>query len=326
MIDHRRPLVSVITPSLNQGQFIEETILSVMRQDYTSIEHIVIDGGSSDDTLDVLRRYPHLTWVSEPDGGQSDAINKGFARARGDLLSWLNADDTYTPGAVTAAVDFLNAHPQACLVYGDCDQVDEQGRFLERLRGRPFDLRGYLLFDHEVPQPATFFRRRVIDEVGGLDAQLHLAMDFDYWIRVARVCRLEYSGQLWATYRMHPTGKTTARISEALRDHLSILDREFGDPHAPQWLSRMRRRAYSNAYLSGCFRSCERGCLAEARTRLWAALRAYPQPLRAKILKALLYFFDAALGVHVGHGIVRWLRRTWRPRPASHEARCRGAD
>jgi glycosyltransferase involved in cell wall biosynthesis len=273
------------------------------------VEHVVIDGGSTDRTVDILRRYPHLVWTSEPDDGQSDAINKGFARARGDIVAWLNADDTYTRSAIRQAVEFLNGHPDVGLVYGDCDLLDVEGRFLSRLKGRPFDLRGYLLFDFEIAQPSTFFRRRVIDRVGGVDPRLHLAMDFEYWVRIARNFRLEYTPQTWSAYRIHPEAKTSARIREMLRDHLAILDGVFADPGVPVRLRHVRRKAYSNAYLSGCFRSCEAGAIGEACSRLWAALRAYPNPLRAKVLKAVLLFLDAVLGVRMGHRIVDRLRR-----------------
>jgi Glycosyltransferases involved in cell wall biogenesis len=133
------PIVSIVTPSLDQGRFIEETIKSVLEQDYPRLEHIVVDGGSTDETLDVLRRYPHLTWISEPDAGQADAVNKGFGMARGDVFGWLNADDLYLPGAVSVAVQALR-ETGAGLVHAGWRQIDEHGATIRDIAPVPFDL------------------------------------------------------------------------------------------------------------------------------------------------------------------------------------------
>ncbi len=152
-------LVSIVTPSFNQGRFLEETIRSVLEQDYPQIEYIIVDGGSSDESVEVIQRHAGRLgwWVSEKDRGQTDAINKGFARARGDVLAWLNSDDTYQPGAVAEAVAFLQANPQAGMVYGDTNFIDGQGRLIGRFPAAQTDYRrlrqGYV----HVPQQAAFF-------------------------------------------------------------------------------------------------------------------------------------------------------------------------
>src|SRR5215212_477191 len=181
-----QPLVTIVTPSLNQRQFIEATIRSVLDQDYPTIEYLVMDGGSTDGTLDILRRYEdRLTWVSMPDGGQAEAINRGWRRGRGEVLAWLNSDDIYLPGAVSAAVACLRAHPQVAGVYGDCDYIDEHGRTIDTHPTTPFDYATMLQTARApIPQPATFLRQVAVESVNYLDARLTMLLDFDLWIRL----------------------------------------------------------------------------------------------------------------------------------------------
>ncbi len=179
------PLVSVVTPSYNSAAYIGATLESIQIQDYPAIEHIVIDGGSTDGTLEILARYPQLVWTSEPDKGQSDALNKGFRRAQGEIIGWLNADDTYQPGAISTAVTYFLAHPQTMAVYSECRVIDEAGHFLHFYGTEDFDLRTLLLHDY-IPQPTVFFRREVLDTVGLLNEKLHYVMDWEYWLRIGR--------------------------------------------------------------------------------------------------------------------------------------------
>jgi glycosyltransferase involved in cell wall biosynthesis len=203
------PLVSVVTPSLNQASFIEATIQSVLEQDYPRIEHIVTDGGSTDGTVDILRRYPHLRWVSEADEGQADAINKGFRIARGDIFGWLNADDLYLPGAVAAAVDALRA--TGCgLVHGGWRQIDGEGKAIGDIRVVPFDFRKQLEERNAVAQPGSFFTRAAWEAVGGVDVRYRYAMDYELWLKLGRrfdVCEVD---RVQGAYRLHSASKTVA--------------------------------------------------------------------------------------------------------------------
>jgi glycosyltransferase involved in cell wall biosynthesis len=206
------PLVSIVTPTFNAARFVERCILSVREQDYPKVEHIIVDGGSTDGTLDVCARYPHLVVHSAPDRGQSDALNRGFAMARGEILAWLCADDEYLPGALSNAVDSVLEGND--LVVGNCQFIDAEGR---RITAHPVNARR--LIDHRtvlrfwrvtLPQPATFWRRRLWERCGPLREDLHFTMDFDLWLRMTRVAAVERLGVDLAAYRIHPDAKCFA--------------------------------------------------------------------------------------------------------------------
>ncbi len=215
------PLVTVVTPSLNHGRFIRETIESVLGQDYPALEYLVIDGGSTDDTMAVVKQYAdRLSWVSERDAGQAAAVNKGWRRARGAIVAYLNSDDTYLPHALERAVAAFRAHPEADVVYGEGYHVDVGGRVLHRYPTEPFR-RPRLAETCFICQPATFIRRRTAESVGYLDESLQFCMDYDFWIRLAQVATFTHITEYLATSRVHPDTKTVAQRARA---HVEILD------------------------------------------------------------------------------------------------------
>ena len=296
----RFPLVSVITPSLNQGSFVEQTIMSVKDQDYPELEHIVIDGGSTDSTPEILKRNEHLIWVSEPDQGQADAVNKGFRLARGEILGWLNSDDIYVPGAVGKVVDYFLGHPHIDIVYGDCYEMNEEGGLVRTVKAHPVNLKRLLLLDFTLYQPTFFFRRRAVERIGPVNVGLHMGLDYDYIVRAAQTCVLGYLPQPIAAFRTHSESKTSHYPQDFLDDYLSTLNAVFSNVSLPASLARLRRRAYSNLYLSGGERSYAAGRVKEARERFIKALSLYPQPFRAKSIKAVLFLLDLVLGIKMG--------------------------
>ncbi|HEX8892830.1 MAG TPA: glycosyltransferase family 2 protein [Terriglobales bacterium] len=188
----RIPSISIVTPSLNQGAFLSEALHSVREQKYDELEHLVIDGGSDDNTTKILcqctdeARWKHLRWTSEPDHGQSHALNKGFAKASGDIIGWLNSDDRYRPGCLNYVSRIFQERPDIDVVYGDYTWIDENGRTIQRRREIEFSY--FILLYHRVlyiPTTAAFFRRRVIDEGNWLDQSLQYAMDFEFFVRLA---------------------------------------------------------------------------------------------------------------------------------------------
>ena len=226
MAEPELPLVSVVTPSLNQGRYLEEAIASVLAQDYPRIEHIVVDGGSTDETLDVLARHPHLRWVSEPDAGQSAAINKGFRMAEGAVYGWLNADDYYLPGAIFAAVDVLRT--TGCgLVHGGWLRVDDGGNVLREVAVVPFDFQLQLEYRNAVCQPGSFFTRDAYWAVGGLDESYQFAMDYELWLKLGARFDVSQVERTQAAYRYHGESKSISQYDEFVPETLRA-SREHG--------------------------------------------------------------------------------------------------
>ncbi len=215
------PLVSIVTPSYNQGRFIRETIESVLSQDYQPVEYLVFDGGSTDETLQVLRSYgDRFFWVSEKDKGQSNAINKGWRRARGEILAWLNSDDIYLPGAISKAVVFLRDHTEYGAVYGEGYHIRENGEIIERYPTEPFS-RNRLTETCFICQPTVFIRSRVLREVGLLDESLRYCMDYDLWFRIAQRYQWGYLPEYLACTRFYGGTKT---LGQKVQVHREILD------------------------------------------------------------------------------------------------------
>lgn len=211
------PLVSIVTPSYNQGKYIEETIISVIKQDYAPLEYIVMDGGSTDNTMAILPRYgDRLKWMSENDTGPEDAVNKGFALSSGEILGWLASDDTYLPGTLQKVVEYFLLNPEVAMIYGDSDYVDQSGNKILRYAAEPFDYEKFAIYN-VIPQPSTFFRRDAFFDAGGLSTALKLETDYDLWLRIAQIGRIVYLPEVFSNYRLHMEAKTLGYHDQFLR-------------------------------------------------------------------------------------------------------------
>jgi glycosyltransferase involved in cell wall biosynthesis len=229
-----------------------------------------------------------VRWVSEPDRGQTEAINKGWKQTTGDIVAWLNADDFYYPGALRQVAAFLDAHPDVDGVYGDCDYVDPAGRHLRPYPARPYD---YLLLVREardfIPQPATFVRRRVLESVGLLDESLHFVMDFEYWLRLGLRHTLAYLPVRLAATRLHPEAKSVKSGPGFAREIVQVYERLFARSDLPASVRRVRDEAMGNAYYEAAARCFWEGAPREARVyagRCWE----YAQGGRRRALLAML--------------------------------------
>ena len=217
--------ISIVTPSLNQGEFIERTIRSILSQDGDfDLDYIIVDGGSTDGTLDIVRKYEdRLTLISGRDRGQSDAINKGFGMASGDILAWLNSDDTYEPGALSEVAERYRKHEfEWC--FGDCRNIDENDHEIRRFitRYKMFESRRYslrrLLSKDFVSQPAVFFTKRVFQETGPLDLDLEYTMDYDYWLRIGKKYSPIYINRFLANFRWQEDSKNSRNYSKSAHE------------------------------------------------------------------------------------------------------------
>ena len=233
--------VSIVTPSLNQGQFIERTLLSVARQRGQAVEHIVFDGGSTDQTIEVLTRFsPAVRWVSEKDGGKSCAVNKGLRTATGDIIGWLNSDDIYYPGAIGRVVAFFKKHPEVDVVYGMADHIDEYDRPFESYPTEPWNPE-QLQANCFICQPALFFRRRLIKQYGMPDESLHDCMDYEYWLRLAHEgVPFAYLHEKLAGTRLYAANKTSGSRVLAHREINDMLHNHFGKVPEP-WIKKYAR-------------------------------------------------------------------------------------
>lgn len=243
------PLVSIVTPSFNQADFLELTLRSVLEQDYPRIQYLVADGGSSDGSVAVIQRYAHKLawWVSESDLGQADAVNKGFSRVQGEIIGWVNSDDLLLPGAVSAVVAAFDAHPEASMVFGDVVSIDERGQTINIMRYGQWGLDDLMTF-HIIGQPGVFFRRSALEQAGGLDLSYHFLLDHQLWLRLAQTGEMHYLPQALAAARFHAAAKNIAQAARFGEEAYRIVAWMQTQPALAERYSRLNRRIWAGAH------------------------------------------------------------------------------
>jgi hypothetical protein len=278
------PRISIITPSFNQAKFLEQTILSVLSQDYPDIEYIVMDGGSTDGSVEIIKKYADKLayWESQKDAGQADAINKGFARASGDLVAWLNSDDFYHPGALRSAVQVFDENPDAVLVYGNMLAVDENGATFNSLNYKQLTLEDLLCFQI-IGQPAVFMRRSALQKTNGLNLDFHFLLDHLLWIQIAQHGRILHVEQTWASARYHAEAKNVAKAAEFGREAFRILETVAQDENLAPTLAKVSRRANASAHRVDARYLLDSGLPAKALTAWFRALFIHPPTALARM-------------------------------------------
>lgn len=228
-----KPLVTIITPSYNQGNFIEYTILSVLNQTYENIEYIVIDGASTDGTIEILNKYGNkIKYVSEPDKGQADAINKGFKMAKGEIIGWINSDDLLDENSIEKIISHFIEDKKLGICYGNIINIDETGNILSKTENKNITLNKLLYINSEVVQPGSFYKKAFVEKVNYLDDNLRYVMDFDLWIRILKLGNIKYVNETLAYFRLHANSKTVSEQDGFAPEIEKVLKRNDGSIYA----------------------------------------------------------------------------------------------
>jgi glycosyltransferase involved in cell wall biosynthesis len=297
------PSVSIVTATFNQAGFLRETIESVLGQDYPNIEHLVIDDGSTDGTQSVLESFgSRLRWWSRPNRGQTLTINEGFEGCRGEVVTWLNSDDTLLPGAVSWAVSALARHADAGVVFGDTLFTCADGSPLHRSTARPFDYETFVVECHNpIPQCSAFVRRSLLEETGPLDPVFYYFMDWDLWLRAGLRRPIVYEPVLLSTYRLHPQSKTVAQARRSAPELDYMYRKYFKGDRVPASIRRRQQEALANMYFTSAGYFIRGGDREAGRRMAWRAVRSDPGGvLRIRQVRRFLYCLLG--GWHRGRG------------------------
>ncbi len=288
--------ISIITPSFNQADYLDETIRSVLDQNYPDLEYLIADGASTDGSVGIIKEHSeHLTWwVSEIDTGQADAINKGFSRATGDIIAWLNSDDVYLPETLVKVAALFEQNPDAGIIYGDVLSIDGAGNPINVQRFAPYQLEDLMAFNI-ISQPGVFMRRSVLEQAGHLDQNYHFLLDHHLWLRMAQLAPMVYTPQILAKARYHDDAKNIAHAEKFGQEAFKILAWMEKQPILAQKLRKKKNKVLAGAYHLDAFYFVEVG-------KMGAGLVAYGKafmkhPITAlKSWKRILYALAALFG------------------------------
>lgn len=290
--------VSIITPSFNQSRYLEQTIRSVLEQNYPALEYFVIDGGSTDSSVEIIRRYESKLagWVSEKDRGQADAINKGIKASSGEIVAWLNSDDIYQPGAIQKAVAIFQGHPKAGLVYGNVLSIDQNSQPFNLQTLKPYTLEDLMSF-RIISQPAVFMRRVVLQQAGLLDLAYHYLLDHQLWLRMAQIAPIVHIPQALAAARYHPEAKNLAHTTEFGREAFRIVDWMETDLRFSTLFAPNHRRILAGAHRLNAFYLLDGGFYGQSLAAYARAFRYNPGVVLPETHR-VLYALFAPLGLN----------------------------
>lgn len=326
MASTRLPLVSVITPAYNREDLVGEVIESVLAQDYPNVEHIVLDDGSTDGTLDVIRSYEgRICGFSHENMGEARTVNKGFGMAQGEIMGVVNSDDPLLPGAISKMVEHLLTNPDALVAYPDWLLIDGEGNTLREEVTYDYDYLNMLRWHYCMPGPGAFFRRELVEETGGRDPSFRYANDFDLWLRAGLLGSFVRVPETLATFRLHPGARTVSDLGRVMaEEHLRMTDKVFAAPNLPAEVRGVEREAYSSAhYVAGLV--CGDDDLTAKRRYFLRALRLAPLKYLTEYRERLLVILPLFLGPLAGplRAVVKplYLRwREWRRSPSAGRA------
>jgi glycosyltransferase involved in cell wall biosynthesis len=293
-----KPLISIITPSYNQSDYLELAMLSVLNQDYPNLEYIVVDGNSTDGSQEIIKKYANRLawWVSEKDNGQADAFNKGLKHVKGKYVGWLNSDDLYVDGAISEAIDWLESDPEIAFVFGDVQSINEQGEITNIMKYGHWSLVDLMQFKM-IGQPAVFMRKDLLVSTGGLDTSFHFLLDHHLWLRLASNAQFKYSNKIWAAARFHASAKNVAHAAEFGREAYRLVEWMERNPDLNQIFLTNHKKILAGAHRMNARYLLDGGQYSNAVKFYWLGMKLNFMTILPESHR-MLYAIFAPIGVY----------------------------